>query len=199
MRTGGTMTIQGNAGSPQGVSRRELLRRGAVVGGALAWTTPAVQVFSSPAAASTPTILFYRVQFSWTGTAWQEVTPTNSTQTTPCEPERWRDAQTANAASASAAGVSIEDEDDPGSVTIQQSGGSLSCTGLRGAAGACLDAITSAENDCASDGSTCSSGDPRISITLTPPGVGCAYVAGTDTGGLRIIRVTVCCPGIAGG
>jgi hypothetical protein len=38
--------------SSLGISRRTLLRRGAIVGGALVWTTPVVQTLASPAVAT---------------------------------------------------------------------------------------------------------------------------------------------------
>lgn len=41
--------------TPEGLSRRDLLRRGAALGGALAWATPVVQVIGmSPALANVP-------------------------------------------------------------------------------------------------------------------------------------------------
>jgi hypothetical protein len=40
-----------------GMSRRDLLRRGAVLGGTLAWITPAIQSLTAPAFANTPSEL----------------------------------------------------------------------------------------------------------------------------------------------
>lgn len=49
------MTTTDNVGTGRGVSRRDLLKRGAVVGVAAAWTVPLVQVVSmTPAHADTP-------------------------------------------------------------------------------------------------------------------------------------------------
>ncbi len=49
------MTTEEHAGATSGVSRRDLLKRGAVVGVAAAWTIPIVQVVSmTPAHADTP-------------------------------------------------------------------------------------------------------------------------------------------------
>ena len=50
------MDIAANAQEP--ISRRDAIRRGAVLGGALVWTVPAVQSITRPAFAGTPKALF---------------------------------------------------------------------------------------------------------------------------------------------
>jgi len=66
--------------TPEGLSRRDLLRRGAALGGALAWATPVVQVIGMSPALATGTspidepdcVNFetFRAKYEWNGSAW---------------------------------------------------------------------------------------------------------------------------------
>jgi hypothetical protein len=63
--TPGDFTVDNSQPTSQGLTRRELLKRGAALGGALAWATPAVQLIGmNPAMAQVPSDVCFCIKLS---------------------------------------------------------------------------------------------------------------------------------------